>query len=1260
MPRRNAIRTGCRALGRGWPGARVAGTAAGLLIAALAVIAPPARAQEVLNPPKQPASVQPQAAPALAPALPRQSLLADSLSLGGGGWHIMGARLSGSRGGLVSIDSLVARHGDLHLRALHGTWNPANRTVELDGEVYIEDARRALQGRKGVYLRDLGQLELDDEVQGRGPEGRFHADHLRYDRKREWLRLTGLVRLFEEHRSLRSDWLEYDLADSSATAGDDVLLRDEIDSLEARGGHLTYARDAGEMVITGSPTDRPRLVRGVGGEGPRLTVTADTLRLWTHTREGEALGRVEIDYGGARGSCDRTRFRMREERIALEGHPQLEDREGNVTGDSMVVEVRDGKADHILVWGHARSEYLPVAHPGEAHFAIGDTLTAYMSDGAMTSAVLSGGAQSLYLPARRDRDEGVGLNWTRGQRIRLVFGGEGVERVQFEGEVEGRYRLPYAQPGADASARDSLETAAAAVGDSLTLPAAAPPGDSLVVPSAVGRDVVAGEYAPRALAAIRALAQTGSLDPPDTLLARLPFDPLETVSYSGARIEFGVADDRIVMGGGSRVLYKGMELRSEEITFRSADRLITASGGPVLRDQDTQVDGVRMSYRIDNRMGLIYQGKSVLDPGIYRGERIKRVSERVFFVENGEFSSCEQDSPHYHFRAARMKIVPNEKVIARPVVMYIGHVPVFAIPYAVFPTRRGRHSGVLIPEVEFGFDTERGRFLRNIGYYWAASDYADGLVWMDYYEKDPRITWNARARYRVRYLLDGQVEGSYTRQRNYQGGRRDRWLLRLNHNQSLTDRWQFKVSGHFQSDKDYGEDRDFGANVDERVNRQLRSQASIGRSWSGASLSLLADRTEYLDNCAEGGSTVSQSAPSVAFSLSSLPLGQKPDARGHGGRRAWLSTTYLRGDARFLSIYERGCTGGSETNQAASFDVTLSDKRSLLGVLNLTPSAAIQGAWVAKGDEKNNPAGLAWRAGFSAGSTVYGTFFPRLGPWEGLRHVIELGASYSYRPELKHLEDFPTVGGITLGSRKGSSISLHLTQRFHAKWRAGEKSVKRENLLVWTTSTAYDFLAKERAREAKAVAHPWSDINHNLRLQPGRIFESDLSIGHDAERWRDEYSLSLRTSLRLRGGQSARAASEPGEDAFSGNGRFGDASEETRSGPVDAGSGSTGLTGPWQATLTHVYGRTRQKVLTERNTANLALGLNLTPAWRVQYGLYYDLDKRGVTSQSLTLVRDLHCWEAILERRESGGNSSYYFRISVKELPDIKYERRNL
>ena len=65
----------------------------------------------------------------------------------------------------------------------------------------------------------------------------------------------------------------------------------------------------------------------------------------------------------------------------------------------------------------------------------------------------------------------------------------------------------------------------------------------------------------------------------------------------------------------------------------------------------------------------------------------------------------------------------------------------------------------------------------------------------------------------------------------------------------------------------------------------------------------------------------------------------------------------------------------------------------------------------------------------------------------------------------------------------------------------------------------------------------------------------------------------------------------------------------------------------------------------------------MTRKWRFDYHLRYDLMEKEVVGQSYTVVRDLHCWEAQFRRSFDLGIWEYYFRIAIKDLPEIFYER---
>ena len=185
-------------------------------------------------------------------------------------------------------------------------------------------------------------------------------------------------------------------------------------------------------------------------------------------------------------------------------------------------------------------------------------------------------------------------------------------------------------------------------------------------------------------------------------------------------------------------------------------------------------------------------------------------------------------TPHYQFHSSKMKLIEGDKLIARPVVFYIERLPLFILPYYVFPLKRGRHSGLL--PFTFGKFQRGDRFVRNVGYFWAASEYTDFLSAMDYHEKNQTLTFRGRMNFNKRYVLNGNISGDYARETSYNESvaneqTRTRWIAKGNYNHDITPTFKVRASGDFQSDRSYF--TDYSQNLEERLNRQTKSRASF-------------------------------------------------------------------------------------------------------------------------------------------------------------------------------------------------------------------------------------------------------------------------------------------------------------------------------------------------------------------------------------------------------------------------------------------------
>ena len=98
--------------------------------------------------------------------------------------------------------------------------------------------------------------------------------------------------------------------------------------------------------------------------------------------------------------------------------------------------------------------------------------------------------------------------------------------------------------------------------------------------------------------------------------------------------------------------------------------------------------------------------------------------------------------------------------MAAPIVLRIGHVPVFALPFYYKSLKSGRQSGILFPSFDFGWSSREGRYIRDFGYYWATNEYMDFLVEGDYNENRD-FGFRVQNRYVKRYAFNGGIDYSH-------------------------------------------------------------------------------------------------------------------------------------------------------------------------------------------------------------------------------------------------------------------------------------------------------------------------------------------------------------------------------------------------------------------------------------------------------------------------------------------------------------------
>jgi len=708
---------------------------------------------------------------------------------------------------------------------------------------------------------------------------------------------------------------------------------------------------------------------------------------------------------------------------------------------------------------------------------------------------------------------------------------------------------------------------------------------------------------------------------------------LDTVAYSSQQIDYYVARNRIVLRGRARVEYQTTILTAGSVVFDPDTEVLSAEGHPDLREKSDRLVGESLSYDLEGRAGVINEGVTTFEDGLYYGETIARESDGALRVSGGTYTTCSAAEPHYRLVSHKMKIYMNDKVIARPVILYVGEVPVFALPFYVFPIRKDRHSGFLIPSIEVGLSEGKGRFVKNFGYYWAPNDYFDVSVWGDYYEFTKWIA-HLETRYKLRYSLSGSVKTSFMEEMTYN---KRRWDLEAQHRQELGANWTASLSADFRSDATYASDTN--QSIEESVDRSLHSQLWMNGRWSGLSAGVTVDRREELDD-----GTVSELLPKVQITASQRPLVR--DVEGSSGLRALLSRVSYSWNAVAVNDRDRG-SGDVESHQGLGVGATLRAPGKVLGWLNLTPRLSLDQDWYDRDRrDREFPGRFTYTTAVSAGTTVYGTFFPEVGRLEAVRHVIEPSISYSWTPEFSEYFDegsdvFHTFSGFGSTPRAKKAVGVSLVNKLQLKVRRGEKTQTLDNLLRWSASSSYDFKKDE---------HRWADVSSSVEFRPGKLASVRWSSRYDAYDWTLESS-SVTTTLSLRG-STPEWEGGPLERELVGHDSPVDDLRRTFS--EEAGGEPLGVR-PWDAGVTFRYSRGA-----DPDDATYwfdgSVDFSPTPRWRLNYRVHYDLREQEVASQEWAVHRDLHCWEAQFVRRYYDGEWQYYFRINVKALPEIQAE----
>lgn len=315
--------------------------------------------------------------------------------------------------------------------------------VYFDGMVQARDDSVRMVGQRAVYYSDTRTIEAFDRVLLEEGTMTLQARYGKYSASDRKAFFSGNVVVADTSTILTAGTLHYDRESGSMSADSAVRIEDLRNRAVTWSDHFENDRAKRYSRWTGNP----RLVQ-VDGGGPE---PPETLRVAGVTMESfeDSVRRlvvtdsVRIFRSGLVGTAGLAVFHAGSDSLALYRQPYLwyeegERGENQVSGDSVLMTMRGGKADRVRVMGDAMavSEADSVLG-GRYNQLSGQEIIMYFEENRLGRIEVVATATSLYYLF----EEGLpnGLNRSSGNQVSIRFLDGAIQSITLTENVEGKY-----------------------------------------------------------------------------------------------------------------------------------------------------------------------------------------------------------------------------------------------------------------------------------------------------------------------------------------------------------------------------------------------------------------------------------------------------------------------------------------------------------------------------------------------------------------------------------------------------------------------------------------------------------------------------------------------------------------------------------------------------------------------------------------------------------------------------------------------------
>lgn len=812
--------------------------------------------------------------------------------------------------------------------------------------------------------------------------------------------------------------------------------------------------------------------------------------------------------------------------------------------------------------------------------------------------------------------------------------------------------------------------------------------------------------------------------------------------------------------GAGKVRYDKIELTANVIKMNMDSSVVHATGSidtagmsvglPVFTDSGTPYESDQIRYNFKSKKGYINNVYTQQGDGFIMGGKAKKDSAGIFYSQDGMYTTCDAEHPHFYVKLTRAKVRPKKDVVSGPLYLVVEDVPLpLALPFGYFPFTSSYSSGIIMPT--FGDETERGFYLRDGGYYFAISDKMDLRLTGEIFTKG---SWGlgASSTYALRYRFSGSFDFSYLVTKNGEKGLPDyavgkNFRLQWSHRQDP----KFRPNSNFSASVNFATSSYERSNLNSLYNPVLNSQSmrtsSVSYSHSFPGIGLTVSATMNVAQNMQD-STLSLTLPNLNVSLSKkYPFKRKKRM----GEERWyekISLSYSGQLSNSIRTKEDKVLKSNiikDWRNGVKHNIPVNATFQLFDFINITPSFNYTERWYfqrvnQEWDYAANKVARDTVYGFnrvynynlslSANTTLYGFYQPagfmKNSRVQAVRHVFKPSVSFSYAPdfgaerygyyetyvytdekgEARTVEYSPYQGSLYgIPSRgKTGSVSFSLSNNVEMKWRTKSDSIRKISIIdELGASISYNLAAKSR---------PWSNLSTRLRLKLTKNYTFSFNatwatyaytfndrgqvVVGDRTEWSYgrfgrfqgmsqnlSYTFNNKTLTKIKnwfkGGDDEEEGNVvediPEEEKLDGKKKSSSLrsanADKAKNADVDE-DGYMPFKFPWNFTVS--YGITMSEntagkinVKTMRypykftQNMNFSGNIGISDNWRINFTSGYNFEYKKLTTTTVHISRDLHCFEMSCGIVLSPYTSfNFSFRATSQMLADaLKWDKRS-